>query len=569
MEKRNNKEKKHVFVRPENRLIGIVRFYDPKGFGFIDTNGFGIDLPDSGVKSRRVELFFNYNDLEWGAIIHSGDWVTFSYEKAPNKKRDRARRVRRLKYTEDEYLLALNYHDEYSTLSWAAYNIREEFAVIPILTRVYSENKDRRQFIFNSLIDAYSQMSIKISKVLYDCYKFAPEESCCFFDPSACGILINDAHTYKEIIKGIIALMVREYLLGKLDKRQQARDSLLDLLIKHFDTSDASDIGRDIIEEAHKLEMKDDDAPDFLPLSLLETAFPAYKNGYYSPNLRLKLYSITKNASYLIDNSVIDHWNNALSTEETDTIRRWCTSIYVNDYDRVGSFIADSTASGDALLFLAFLTMSKPSCYDRIKDRSICSALLPKMDCAYIRKYLSSAKLIPRQEFIETAKAIGLARIANTVRLYDDLDIVNGFPNELIINVVAVLQKLSEETMIEQSNWHGGYFTWGEGMKHRESNVNTFIIRKYRTAYYVESSNYIRMNKEHLAAQIEVFREQLKKSQEAKRNRVLFVANKDGEDSLVVLHLQDAVDNSYCKIYEDLRPEKAKILIDSEVISED
>lgn len=568
MEKRNNKEKKHVFVRPENRLIGIVRFYDPKGFGFIDTNGFGIDLPDSGVKSRRVELFFNYNDLEWGAIIHSGDWVTFSYEKAPNKKRDRARCVRRLKYTEDEYLLALNYHDEYSTLSWAAYNIREEFAVIPILTRVYSENKDRRQFIFNSLIDAYSQMSIKISKVLYDCYKFAPEESCCFFDPSACGILINDAHTYKEIIKGIIALRVREYLLGKLDKRQQARDSLLDLLIKHFDTSDASDIGRDIIEEAHKLEMKDDDAPDFLPLSLLETAFPAYKNGYYSPNLRLKLYSITKNASYLIDNSVIDHWNNALSTEETDTIRRWCTSIYVNDYDRVGSFIADSTASGDALLFLAFLTMSKPSCYDRIKDRSICSALLPKMDCAYIRKYLSSAKLIPRQEFIESAKAIGLSRIADIVGPYDS-DITKGFPNELILNIIAVLQKLSEETKREQSGWYGGYFTWGEGMKHQRYNECTYIIRKYRTAYYVENSNSTRLNEENLRAQITVFREQLKKCQEASKNRILFVISIDGEDFLVVLYLQDTVDNSFYKIYEDFRPEIAKILIHTEVFIDD
>lgn len=91
------------FTDRENRLIGVVRFYDSnKGFGFIETNGLGIDDAFSCNTSNSVELFFSYRDLSSDVQIRDGIWVSFLYKKEVGKKRDHALLVKPLLYTREE-----------------------------------------------------------------------------------------------------------------------------------------------------------------------------------------------------------------------------------------------------------------------------------------------------------------------------------------------------------------------------------------------------------------------------------------------------------------------------------
>ena len=86
----------------DKRLLGIVRFYNSvRGFGFIDTNGYGIDNPKSEKKTTNKELFFSHKDIVSADSLYyfEGELVTFSYKKSTEQKRDYAKRVRLFQYS--------------------------------------------------------------------------------------------------------------------------------------------------------------------------------------------------------------------------------------------------------------------------------------------------------------------------------------------------------------------------------------------------------------------------------------------------------------------------------------
>lgn len=98
----------------QKRLLGIVRFFDPiKGFGFIDTNGYGIDPPSSQSVSEHIELFFSYRDVGYCSVM-AGQWVSFVYKKSEGHKRGRAKSIKDIDFSEDDINLALHYKEPYS-----------------------------------------------------------------------------------------------------------------------------------------------------------------------------------------------------------------------------------------------------------------------------------------------------------------------------------------------------------------------------------------------------------------------------------------------------------------------
>ena len=100
----------------QKRLLGIVRFFDPiKGFGFIDTNGYGIDPPSSQSISEHIELFFSYRDIGYCSVM-AGQWVSFVYRKNEGHKRDRAKSIKDIDFSEDDFILALHYKEPYSSI---------------------------------------------------------------------------------------------------------------------------------------------------------------------------------------------------------------------------------------------------------------------------------------------------------------------------------------------------------------------------------------------------------------------------------------------------------------------
>lgn len=139
----------------ENRLLGVVRFYDEdRGFGFIDTNGYGIDSLGQENYSESVELFFGERDFR--GFVCANEWVTFVYKKANGKKRDYAKYIRPMRNTIEDLQLALNYHGPYGKMS-----VGESRADINVLASVLSRSLIKKgntfQLTYDVLIEAYKK----------------------------------------------------------------------------------------------------------------------------------------------------------------------------------------------------------------------------------------------------------------------------------------------------------------------------------------------------------------------------------------------------------------------------
>lgn len=56
----------------------------------------------------------------------------------------------------------------------------------------------------------------------------------------------------------------------------------------------------------------------------------------------------------------------------------------------------------------------------------------------------------------------------------------------MIVNVIT----LSEKEEQESSRLYGGYWTWGEGMRHQLYDVTTYQIKQYTAIVYCDSNHY-------------------------------------------------------------------------------
>ena len=138
----------------DKRLLGIVRFYNSvRGFGFIDTNGYGIDNPKSEKKTTNKELFFSHKDIVSADSLYyfEGELVTFSYKKSTEQKRDYAKRVRLFQYSKEEFLLAMEYLGNYSTINGTLIikKVAEEFLK-------FKKTPGTAAFVFDSLRELYA-----------------------------------------------------------------------------------------------------------------------------------------------------------------------------------------------------------------------------------------------------------------------------------------------------------------------------------------------------------------------------------------------------------------------------
>lgn len=135
----NNPPKNEQKKKQEQRLIGIIKFYDnDKGFGYLVTNNKGINNA-RGIESEIKEVFVHSSGVACGYTPYDGHWVTFT------KGKDRrgglaAKNLSKLEFGKESIMQALKYRGSYAKiLGWDSkreHNYQEN-----VISHVYNASK--------------------------------------------------------------------------------------------------------------------------------------------------------------------------------------------------------------------------------------------------------------------------------------------------------------------------------------------------------------------------------------------------------------------------------------------
>lgn len=135
----NNPPKNEQKKKQEQRLIGIIKFYDnDKGFGYLVTNNKGINNA-RGIESEIKEIFVHSSGVACGYTPYDGHWVTFT------KGKDRrgglaAKNLSKLEFGKESIMQAFKYRGSYAKiLGWDSkreHNYQEN-----VISHVYNASK--------------------------------------------------------------------------------------------------------------------------------------------------------------------------------------------------------------------------------------------------------------------------------------------------------------------------------------------------------------------------------------------------------------------------------------------
>lgn len=139
VKEKNNPPKNEQKKKQEQRLIGIIKFYDnDKGFGYLVTNNKGINNA-RGIESEIKEIFVHSSGVACGYTPYDGHWVTFT------KGKDRrgglaAKNLSKLEFGKESIMQALKYRGSYAKiLGWDSkreHNYQEN-----VISHVYNASK--------------------------------------------------------------------------------------------------------------------------------------------------------------------------------------------------------------------------------------------------------------------------------------------------------------------------------------------------------------------------------------------------------------------------------------------
>ena len=467
------------------RLLGIVRFFDPvKGFGFIDTNGYGIDPPSSQSASEHIELFFSYRDVGYSSVM-AGQWVSFVYIKNEGHKRDRARSIKDVTYSEDDFILALQYKGPYSS--------------IPSPVR-------RNEIIVKNVVDSFTD-------VLFFTWSH-------HLDYTSVTYLSNVVRHLDEngmdALRDVLSSFYNSEINDSDSGRRETIDYLLDNIPKDcFDLLFKPGCGHLSPELRILAFTKQRNTALLLDECMIRWWNDSNLWWYYS-------YGRDTNSFYtLIDNS------GSIPKE-------------------IGDYIAKSEESSDLLLLWGFVMAQVPECFFRIKDRSVCYSSSLLVDNYYLKRFLRLAKVIPEETLETTFKTAGLDRISFVYNTFIQDGCTDYFPSSLMIQAYATITIQSEnETCVRIQR--GGHFTWGEGWDPHYV-WETYLVRQCNSRIYVKDSfvPLIRDSRRELGEKI---KHALIRCLNSDNSRMVFVHSIQGKEFLICTLIQDSINRDYKNLW--------------------
>lgn len=471
--------KNHRNQRNPERLIGYIKFYNiGRGFGFIITNGLGIDDPDSSTKSKYIELFFSYKDLPQDSEISQGDWVTFVYKKTwdEDNARDYAKTIRPFNYDDNDFSLVKKYTGEYSFISMEDKKgsiYRDIFC--ELACRFIDEGSiSTRQHVFDTIFSSYTLGTSDLRARIISIFLWKSTLSV-ITNPEKNSIVVRDREPYQMILSDLSITLFKH---DNSDGFSQCICLLRDIELDKVRSFLKSTYENNNCQHRYFFQRIPVECFDKLlnPLSF-----------YLSPELRLLIYSRKGTVSILFHKSVIETWNKALENNKALPFE-WTVSPNGKtrfDLKRLGVYIASEPTSSDQLLLLAFIYTNVTGCLERICDLSICHTWLPRQSDMRCSAFFKCCHLLPEEQLKKAVNTIGLSRAAKLGLLrYENL---KGFLSRMAIQLKATTNIISEHHD-SKGRWCGGHFTWGEGMQGEEYVIDEYLVKEFSYKLYVNAA---------------------------------------------------------------------------------
>ena len=362
---------------PQATNMGFVVFFkEEEGFGFIVTNGYGIDTSSNATRIR--EVFFHVSDWVGESNPAVGDFVVFALNSSKNEKL-KALNISKVSLTSEAYSIGKHYIKYYSH-------------IIGTIKREYI-TRDFQKTIHDFFLSSTEGKSIVLKALVDDMKLVEPESS------SVISSYITKDARIKDLIKEASSILTSEDDLAVLQSIYKAQfyHALQNYIVSDFNEA-VSLLGFDLCKKEfwafinEKMLNAKIQCRKFLDEISKETILEYFSDTTFHPNVSVRQYlsQRTQSVAWLKHPSVITEWNQALTErhQPISSLVNEISSLGEDNLSNFAQFIADSPLSSDLLKWNMFLEVGNNDCYQTIVDKQSQIKELAKHPSKSIKRFL-------------------------------------------------------------------------------------------------------------------------------------------------------------------------------------
>lgn len=336
----------------------ITAFKEDEGYGFIVTNGQGIDK--QGITSRLREVFFHINDWKGDKSFEVGDAVMFSIS-TKKGERLKALSISLLDISKDTYVIGKRYVGSYSHVIGTVKRdyISKDFQ--KTIHDLYLSSSEGKSIVLKSLIDDINSRQEDKASAVVASY-IAKDSRIKDLIKEASTILTSeeDVMTLQTIYKARFVNALHKY------DTMEFNESLSLLGIE----SCKKDFGAFVNEKMlnHNVQCR-----KFLDALPVESVKELLSNTEFHPNAAVRLYmaNVFQSVSWLKHPCVISQLNNYLVDDQIqyDVFIKSVKALGEEAFNEFVEYIPDCQISKDNLKWSFFVDYDNVDCYNKIKEK--------------------------------------------------------------------------------------------------------------------------------------------------------------------------------------------------------
>lgn len=415
----------------EAQYLGFISFFkEEEGYGFIVTNGRGID--GDGMPTRLREVFFHISDYVGDTSLSVGDCVTFALVSA-KKEKLKAQNISKLETTPEVYTIGKLYTKNYSH-------------VIGTVKREYI-TKDFQKVIHDYFLSSDEGKTIILKDIVAEMREDEADAS------SVIASAVNRDKRIKDLMKEASLLLTSDEDLDVLASIYKAR--LLESL-QLFDADGFQEsvalVGieqskKDFWSFANENYLKEEKrCTQFLDNISDELLTNLVSYDDFRPNAALRWY-LAQRFHYLkwIKHAcVVSEWNTKISdsTLSLVSLMKNISSLSEGADKEFAEYIAQSPISNDALKWNIVLATGNLTCYEKIKDKKNQVQTLKTYAPSIIKDFLLNVVNTleeDSEDLLEITKWMGYDTIASGIGKMDDDDqyqFIIHLPEQTALDIV-------------------------------------------------------------------------------------------------------------------------------------
>ncbi len=411
------------------QYIGFVNYIDEEeGYGFIVTNGQGIDKED-GAKSRLREVFFRLSASLSLTKLCVGDCVTFALTSG-KKDKLRALSVDKLQLISSNYTLGKLYVGSYSHVIGT---IRHKYVSFDF------------QKIIHDFFLSTDEGKIIILKDIIGIVKDNEEAS-----NTVINIAISRDKRIADLLIQAPQIMTSEEDLGVLKTIFKATfiESLNSFDFKKFHDSveflGIDECRKDFWDYINSKNTENNKCETFLDTIQDEEFIRLMSFDKFHPNATLRWYLAKrfKDLQWLKHPSVIFELNAKAKNDTKHEVTYWNDVIKLGDNcsSELAKYIAENSIANDELKFSIFLKTGDESCYRKINDIKAINESLPSFTPKEKKNFfIHLAIILDEDEIVGAISDFDIDDMADAMAMMKDdekYQFVSSLPKETGINLV-------------------------------------------------------------------------------------------------------------------------------------